>query len=210
MPNHCANTLTIVGKPDLNVREALANYISASEDGIDRNLDCNKIVPMPEGIAKTGEMSTFSAISGSYAEGEEARAAYEKEMQTLKADNLARHGFEDWYAWRVHHWGTKWGCYDGEVTERFARFTTAWSPPIPAVQALARLTGLTLRLDYIEEGEDYVGTYTAHPDYEGLWNSEADECYSPVSGAPEEMKEYWGVVEQEEEEQEQEEEEVAR
>lgn len=193
MPNHCTNILTIVGKPDLNVREALANYITPTEDGTDHNLDCNKILPMPEGITKTGTMSTFAAVASSYAEGEEARAAYEKELEALKADNLARYGFEDWYSWRCHYWGTKWGCYDGEVTDGLARFNTAWAPPIPVIQELSRLTGLTLLLQYIEEGEGYVGQYTASPEFAGLWDSNSDECYHSTEDAPEEMREFWNI-----------------
>ena len=40
-----------------------------------------------------------------------------------------------WYNWRVHHWGTKWDCYDlstddCDLPNGFeASFNTAWSPP---------------------------------------------------------------------------------
>lgn len=40
-----------------------------------------------------------------------------------------KYGHADWYSWRAEHWGTKWGCYDTEDSERgIYRYTTAWSP----------------------------------------------------------------------------------
>lgn len=45
-----------------------------------------------------------------------------------------------WYEWNVANWGTKWGAYDAVIDDRADRleFDTAWSHPLPVVQALAR------------------------------------------------------------------------
>lgn len=41
-----------------------------------------------------------------------------------------------WYDWNTKNWGTKWDLYDANVVEDSFFFTTAWSAPIPVIQAL--------------------------------------------------------------------------
>lgn len=38
------------------------------------------------------------------------------------------YGYDNWYDWANHNWGTKWGCYDGECDDGVYRYTTAWGP----------------------------------------------------------------------------------
>ncbi|TDR30229.1 hypothetical protein [Hydromonas duriensis] len=73
--------------------------------------------------------------------------------------NHKQYGFRDWYDWRLHYWGTKWGAMhfeDNEYNELI--FDTAWSPPIPVIQALAeQFPQLNFRLAYAEEGCWFAG-----------------------------------------------------
>jgi hypothetical protein len=71
----------------------------------------------------------------------------------------------DWYAWNVRNWGTKWdvGVFDTDKypdTEIISeaddyilyRMNTAWSPPYPAIQKLSeQYPELTVSLEYEEE-----------------------------------------------------------
>ena len=50
------------------------------------------------------------------------------------------HGYFTWYEWRIEYWGTKWnaseyrlGSENGEVW-----FETAWSHPLPILEALSQ------------------------------------------------------------------------
>ena len=53
--------------------------------------------------------------------------------------NIERFGAPTWYDWRVRHWGTKWNCYECEDEgDRRIAFLTAWAPPDPVFDALAR------------------------------------------------------------------------
>lgn len=54
-------------------------------------------------------------------------------------DNIEKYGCESWYDWRVEHWGTKWNCYECEEegSKRIA-FLTAWAPPTPIFEELAK------------------------------------------------------------------------
>lgn len=60
-----------------------------------------------------------------------------------------------WYGWNVSNWGTKWDASDVEVNSGFiveVTFNTAWSPPINAIQALARkFPRDEFHLRYVEE-----------------------------------------------------------
>lgn len=43
-----------------------------------------------------------------------------------------------WYEWNISHWGTKWNGYETErPNETTLRFDTAWSHPLPVMEALA-------------------------------------------------------------------------
>lgn len=79
----------------------------------------------------------------------------------------AETGFPGWYTWSCHHWGTKWGSYDGVVRKRepgmlVITFDTAWAPPEPILHQLAVLwPSLTIGAECIDEGGGaYVGTWT--------------------------------------------------
>lgn len=55
----------------------------------------------------------------------------------------------NWYNWNVANWGTKWDAYDvhGTLVHSTStntnhlryRFNTAWSPPVPVVEAMMRM-----------------------------------------------------------------------
>lgn len=53
-------------------------------------------------------------------------------------DNIHDHSHPTWYDWCIEHWGTKWNAYAIEAEGREIRFSTAWSPPLPVIERLAR------------------------------------------------------------------------
>jgi hypothetical protein len=75
--------------------------------------------------------------------------------EALKAPNQ-----EGWYQWSIDNWGTKWNAYcavAGKTDERTAylHFETAWSPPLPVINALAaKYPLLDMRLIWCDEGDD--------------------------------------------------------
>lgn len=81
--------------------------------------------------------------------------------------NTKKYGFSDWYGWSNHNWGTKWGAYDGEMEfgsdGLHAGFNSAWSPPTPVIEELAKLyPEVRIRHAYLDEGYNYGGiTYYA-------------------------------------------------
>jgi hypothetical protein len=95
--------------------------------------------------------------------------------------------------WRSANWGTKWNSYDGQVTEEGIGFNTAWSPPAPAIAALANQIDQPLRLIYDEIGMDFCGEVLAYPD--GTYE---DNCYSPRTDAPDHLRDDLMIDEEEE------------
>jgi hypothetical protein len=57
-------------------------------------------------------------------------------------NNIIKYGHPDWWHWCVENFGTKWNAYEfvykgDEVTDEI-EFFTAWSPPIPVIEALSK------------------------------------------------------------------------
>jgi hypothetical protein len=66
---------------------------------------------------------------------------------------------DNWYAWRVENWGTKWNSYSGivgliDAQLGYAHFETAWGPPMPVIDKLAAMFPQAgFRLMWCDEGD---------------------------------------------------------
>jgi hypothetical protein len=72
----------------------------------------------------------------------------------------------NWYNWRIQHWGTKWDIADEEgkapdnssPTEYFYDFETAWSPPLEWLSTIVKdFPKLKFELGWYEEQMFYGG-----------------------------------------------------
>ena len=87
------------------------------------------------------------------------------------------HGFDNWYDWRIEHWGTKWGCYRTHVSDEgdqlFYRFHTAWRPFNSSVLAnmAERFPTLAFTLLYGEIGCAFYGSMQASDGKLGVCSS---------------------------------------
>lgn len=76
--------------------------------------DFNKLIPMPDSI------------------------------ENSKEEVVRPSGFKvpAWYSWAIDNWGTKWNACDAEYStkdpEHVIWFDTAWDPPVPVFEALAK------------------------------------------------------------------------
>ena len=165
MPNHCSNILTC---EDGDFGSVIQEFLSYNDADNMVHLDFDKIVPMPKELDITASFNPKDV-----------------ELQEQYKINLEKFGFQNWYDWRVENWGTKWNSYDCNMTDFGMSFCTAWSPPEPVIKELAKITGKTFVLEYMEEGEAFIGRYTASPD------EVIDECYELPDG-PQELKDSFG------------------
>jgi len=70
---------------------------------------------------------------------------------------------EDWYAWNVNNWGTKWSpsVYDfnrEDANTIWISFDSAWSPPVTLYEFMNE-EGYDVRAYYHEGGMGFVGKF---------------------------------------------------
>ena len=74
-------------------------------------------------------------------------------------DNYEKYGAKDWYDWSIQNWGTKWNAHDTIVNdpgEANVYFHTAWSAPLPFLDALSRkYPELTFDFEFADEDIGY-------------------------------------------------------
>lgn len=166
MPNWCSNTMTISHSNPEMVQKAADAWNSG------KFLDI--LIPCPQPLIDT--------VSGSVGKTEgDPISNYKFEMHQFQQElNKKYFGYQDWYDWRLAHWGTKWDIgyaveVDNSATVKDGQFTvgfdSAWSPPIDAYDKLVEM-GFDISAYYFEPGCDFCGKY-----YNGV-----DECYSVSDG----------------------------
>ncbi len=129
MPNEITNCLSVHGE-----KEEIKKLIEFVKS--DNNIfDFNKIIPMPPSLNI-----------------ERCIPLKESDSQ-IRMENFALYGHEDWYLWRLEHWGTKWNSwsstkYRGDSPDPWIsdergiyqiEFNTAWTPPMPIFKKLQSL-----------------------------------------------------------------------
>lgn len=143
MPNHVRTVVkfrNLKGDGDkLFLLRMLARNLKETDDLFtpdhpDYIMDFNKIIPEPRTIEECPE--SCIRTESSYVEEDTERPWF------------------DWYKWRIHHWDTKWGAYDGytEQGNTFLTFvfSTAWSLALPIMEKLTRL-GYDFTVYYADE-----------------------------------------------------------
>lgn len=81
---------------------------------------------------------------------------------------LLETGSLDWYEWNCKHWGTKWNANDTcTVSDNEIEFQTAWCPPDPVFEALAK-KNKSVRFIVTSSNEDWSEPVET---VEYVWNS---------------------------------------
>lgn len=168
MPNHVRHVLKFKKlKPD-DV-EFILNTIStviAVDGTATRMIDFDKIIPEPKiksDCPKEFIVNKDSAI----------------------VPDAARPWF-DWYKWRLHHWDTKWGAYDGYTLTGKSYvifvFSTAWSMAYPIMKKLTML-GYEFELKYADEDYGHNCGRLTYSREQGLTHYDEDSFKKPSQWA---------------------------
>jgi hypothetical protein len=148
MPNHVVNILTISGPKDL-VARIKSDIASSGEYGSPMPIDFHQIAPLPDELK--GTTSPTRIISQEEYDKQEARITagnleeHEKSFgvsrgitKEMSDDLISKYGFDNWYRWQMHAWGTKRNAYDQEIRENGdIKFETAWSTPVRVIIILS-------------------------------------------------------------------------
>lgn len=137
MPNHCNNSLYVVGDPyELSLFLAEAQRVKRDD----------------------GSHSVFQSLMPCPKELHSVPADGSKRPELVE-----KYGHSDWYDWCNANWGTKWGDYNthflgsGDDYAAWA-FTTAWGPGLEFVERMAvRYPKLAFVNSYDEEGMGFMG-----------------------------------------------------
>ena len=166
MPNHCENDLYVSGPAEeLQAFIEFAQGPRGSTASLQEvlPLSAHKFVPVPDEFWQNDYLCATCGHRQPEGQGPEPisnQCPNGCEGHMKAAYN--RGGYE----WCIANWGTKWGLYEVEVLEEDPAqgrleytFQTAWSPPIPVVEAMAkRYPKLTFALDYFESGGGFMGS----------------------------------------------------
>ena len=176
MPNWCYNSVEVTHDDPAMVQK----FIDATREGAGF---INTFVPVP---------ADLQIVSGFVGEDKQA------EHEAKQKENIAKHGYKDWYDFCVNEWGTKW---DVDCAEAFSKdgaihtsFDSAWSPPIAFYEKLADL-GYTVKAYYFEPGMNFAGIWEDGFDdfYELSEFADADEVEANI---PVELNEMFDIVQQ--------------
>ena len=150
MPNWCQNSVLVSGN-----LTAFREWL-----GEDVKLTLSKIAPTPKELIE--RQAPFNGT-------EEESIAF-----------VVKYGYDNWYDWNVHNWGTKWDIeaefdeVSSDENTMFFSFHSAWSPPTIAMQKLSEMFSICVQIAYIEEGNGFVGC-TVFENGEVLENEQSDD-----------------------------------
>ncbi len=181
MPNWCNN--------DLTLRHSDSKMIDRAYSAIEKGQFLNEFIPVPQALLDT--------IAGYPPESE--RETHE----TQKLENLANHGYKDWYDFCVGEWGTKWDVGgDGGSLRRIddnimeVSFLSAWSPPVDAYEKLITM-GFEIKAYYDEPGMEFCGKWRGSGDDfvndHHEYGNESAQTVRMFIGA--ELDDLWGISE---------------
>lgn len=220
MPNHVTNRLTVTGETE-EVKKLFNHIKGIYDDGTDRKIDFNKILPMPESLnivsGSLPEMAHRLLFGGSKskyfinnAEDDQKRFSElsidDQKEAAIGAiqyqDNFVKYGHTTWYSWCVDNWGTKWNAYgtgDKRDTENIIFFQTAWNAPIELISKLSEMfPKVRIELKYADEDS---GSNTGRFVFEGgeqktgiIYPGQSKEAYENCFEVNPGDREYYQLV----------------
>ena len=170
MPNHCTNRLTIT-------TEYKTKYVSIIKS-------YNEVLAYPlMNIVTDYAHPTVEDVFNFIKQDEVDES--NKESLLIDFNNIIPLPNSNWnYDWCVKNWGTKWNSYENvRIDDHTLAFETAWSPPFPIIQKLAKkFSPLNFHIYYIDEGGNFIGEATwlgkeKKSEIEYEWKSDKQKKY---------------------------------
>lgn len=165
MPNWCFNRVDI-SHPRIH---EIVELLKSDET----HFDFEKVVPMPPILKYTASGSRTFTIGGRDVKlsrwyvpctGDFKEDHKRSRPFTITEElELAKIGYSCWYDWALANWGTKWNTAQADfdtIGDDYVQYTfhTAWSPPMPVIEALRdRFPEASITAFYDEPGMCIAG-----------------------------------------------------
>lgn len=148
MPNYVKNVIKFKNVPEKDL-EKIAEFIKGDGTAFDFNtlaLRPTELTEVPEGSSN----NMLAIVCWAAGWDHEIRALKRennlsdekfdelKELGGKYASNKLKYGYLTWYDWSIANWGTKWNAWDCEWVDDELIFYTAWSAPMPIIEAFAK------------------------------------------------------------------------
>ena len=128
---------------------------------------------------KNGKLDSIDETLEEFARNEIKQ--HDVKMGEQVYNNIKNYGHPTWYEWRIDNWGTKWDAYDigewyeDEEEKQELSFCTAWGAPLNIIRLLSsKFPGLTLKLKYADEGQQFLG-YVVYKNGQEIDSKEFDD-----------------------------------
>ena len=162
MPNHCHNRVTFYPS-GINTDSSL-DQIETLKDIFTGESVFSQIIPEPDWHNTPLMSSDMPKYEWDKAKGKVGELPqYVEDPWRRLVFKSTDQADDRWYDWRVYNWGTKWDCYDVEVTDddpecAEIQFNTAWSPPEAICNALReQYPDVSISWFYDEPGVEMAG-----------------------------------------------------
>lgn len=167
MPNWCYNTLTVSGKDE----DIKAFKTRAKGDKTDLSLDSLYPMPVelkdsrsPADVVPDAEYPKKLAEAKKLQEANKGNQFYDS-MPISESESrrlIMLYGSNNWYDWRIGHWGCKWDVQAELVRDEPRKleyiFDSPWSPPINWLERVSiDFPKLRFKIKYEEEGMGFRG-----------------------------------------------------
>lgn len=117
-----------------NVEFGSEEVIKKCMDDKNRDMDFNKIIPMPKILEDDEGLEKLSL---------EERLLFVEENE----------GCDNWYDWRINFWGCKWGASETYVVDKtHVTFQTPWSMPEKIFREISKKFNTRVVVEYADEG----------------------------------------------------------
>jgi hypothetical protein len=168
MPNWITNKLII------NADETMVQKILSQVNSEESLFDFNKIIPQPK------ELDDTTAPAMIISDEEYFISPNKGITQSMSDELISKYGYNNWYDWRYHNWGTKWNSDEVNSYDNEVEFNTAWCNPMPLFVKLSQMfPEVDFRIEYADEDFGYnVGKYT-------LLNGNVTDMFIPEGGSKE-------------------------
>ena len=157
MPNNCYNELEICG--DVDDVERVFGFIRSDVSAF----DFNRVIPYPDRYAeRDGDHARLiEQLRSKFVRDWSWRDVMEtpEVREFIEKWGALRDGYNSGgYEWCKDNWGTKWNAYKVKRLDNRLFFYTAWVPPIPIIQELARKFPMcSFHLEYFERAMGFCG-----------------------------------------------------